>query len=89
MLSAVIVEASPANMKAFEDEPISLHCKAPSFPRPQITWKLNGAVLPYTGQTIDKKAHKSDSGVYECVVSSVHGQDIHTINLTVEGIDHM
>ena len=72
-------------MTAFEKEPIRLQCVAPSYPRPQVTWKMNGVVLPQTEQTIKKIAAKSDSGIYECVVSSIHGKDMHRFTLTVEG----
>ena len=79
------MEASPVNMKAVEREPIRLQCRAPSYPHPQVTWKMNGAVLPHTEQSINKVAYKNDSGTYECMVSSVHGKDTYSFNLTVEG----
>ena len=81
----MIINSNPVDMKAVEGEPIKLKCRAPSYPTPQITWKKNGVVLPQTGQKIIKMALKSDSGTYKCVVSSIHGKDVHIFNLTVEG----
>ena len=72
-------------MTAAEKEPIKLKCRAPSYPRPQITWKLNGTVLPHVEQIVLKVASKSDGGTYECVVSSFHGKDYHSFNLTISG----
>ena len=83
---AMIIESNPVNMTAVVSEPIQLQCRSPSYPRPQVTWKKDGKVLPYTEQTINKIAHLSDSGTYECVVSSIHGKDLHMFNLKVEGI---
>ena len=81
----LIINSNPVDMKAVKGEPIILGCRALSYPPPQVTWKKDGVVLPQTGHTISKTTLKSDSGAYECVVSSIHGKDGHIFNLTVEG----
>uniref|UniRef100_A0A3B3TTM8 Neural cell adhesion molecule L1.1-like n=1 Tax=Poecilia latipinna TaxID=48699 RepID=A0A3B3TTM8_9TELE len=95
----VTVEAAPYWVKKFSDmmyapgETVRLDCLVKGNPEPTITWRINGE--PLTGGTQDPRRSVagstlilrdvvvSDTAIYQCEATNVHGSILQNINLFV------
>ena len=68
--------------------PVTMTCNIDAIPDATITWYKDGTTLPdeESSQLTIRSAAPADSGMYQCVVSNEHGDDVGTISLQVR--DH-
>ena len=76
--------------------PVTLTCNIAAIPNATVTWYKDGSLVP-SGTSISTtpdtntqltiaSATPADSGMYQCVVSNQHGDDVGSISLQVR--DH-
>ena len=79
----------PSNIAVKERSTAAFVCKASGYPEPQITWKLNGKVLPkmkITNKGLEiNNVKKADEGVVTCLAKSILGEATARASLTVLG----
>ena len=76
----------PGKVAVGVGDTLTLNCSATGDPRPAISWKRQGAALPFgrshstNGALIIRDLKKEDAGNYICVATSAGVSDIETIS---------
>ena len=92
--------AIPTIVNNFSDQAVispstvSFPCEVTGQPTPDVVWTLNGVIvksgLKYSFDSshtliISNVSHASDSGLYRCTATNIHGSDSAQAELEIQG----
>ena len=70
----------------FEGEELRLECFASGIPRPKITWRHNGKLLPIKDDVlVIKEVNKTNNGTYKCYAKNEGGKISAKTKVVVKG----